>query len=210
MRSLTQLRHHVILVAKSRLFAGRGEPYRVGGKTLRFVPGTRPVRLRYQDSENSVNLYDAMQLAWLLDNLGEGDVAIDVGANPGQYTIAVAERCGLTGTVIAFEPNPSARAMLERNIALNPTVKNPIVESLACWDVTDGEAVLYQNGASSNSGLAPPSVRHPASVETKTYRVGVTTVDAYLNRHHVPEPRVVKIDAEGAEIRILRERRRCL
>ena len=77
---MSGLRDRLVLAAKTRFFAGRGEPYRVGGKTLHFVPGTRPVRLRYQVSENAVNRYDAMQLAWMLENLAEGDTAIDVGA----------------------------------------------------------------------------------------------------------------------------------
>ena len=78
-------------------FADRGEPYRIGGKTLRFVPGTRPVRLRYQTAKNAVNRYDALQLAWMLNNLGEGDLAIDVGANYGQCTIVMAATCGARG-----------------------------------------------------------------------------------------------------------------
>lgn len=199
MRSLAELQHRLVLAAKACFYAGRGEPYRVGSKTLRFVPGTRPVRLRYQNSENSVNRYDAMQLAWLLDNLVEGDVALDVGANGGQCTIAMAERCGATGTVIAFEPNPHARAVLFRNVNLNPSIKGPTIEPFACSDVTDGEADLYQNGNSANSGLVPLTAKE----ENKVFRVPVTTLDSYLSQRNMPEPRVVKIDTEGAEIRIL-------
>ncbi|MFZ0608438.1 MAG: FkbM family methyltransferase [Xanthobacteraceae bacterium] len=203
MPSLAEWQHRFVSAAKACLFAGRGEPYRVGSKTLRFVPGTRPVRLRYQTSENMVNRYDAVQLTWLLDNLSDGDIALDVGANGGQCTIAMAERCGGAGSVIAFEPNPHARALLRRNINLNPRIKSPTVESFACSDVADGEADLYQNGNSANSGLVPFTDRNTANDENQSFRVPVTSLDSYLSRRHLPEPRVVKIDTEGAEIRIL-------
>jgi len=203
MRSLVEFQHRLVLAAKRCVFAGRGEPFRVGSKTLRFVPGTRPVRLRYQTSDNSINRYDAMQLAWILNNLREGDIALDVGAHGGQCAIAMAERCGTTGTVIAFEPNPLARALLLRNINLNPSIKSPTVESFACSDTTDGITNLYQSGSSANSGLVLTSDGESAREENITFRVPVTTLDFYLGRRGIPEPHLVKIDTEGAEIRIL-------
>ena len=191
-------RHQLILAAKGWLFAGRGEPYRIGDKTLRFVPGTRPVRLRYKAAQNDVNRYDAMQLGWLLDNLKPGDMVLDVGANCGQCTIVMAERCGAAGTVIAFEPNSEARSLLERNFQLNPTVKHAKIEPLACSDVAAAEAELYGNGNNSNAAL----VRFSDQAEDSS-RVPVTTLDSYILEHGLPEPQCIKIDTEGAEIRIL-------
>jgi Methyltransferase FkbM domain len=40
--------------------------------------------------------------------------------------------------------------------------------------------------------------------------VPVTTLDAYLAERGLPEPRCVKIDTEGAEIRVLKGARRLL
>src|SRR5262249_40236341 len=64
------------------------------------------------------------------NNLAEGDLAIDVGANYGQCTIVMAATCGARGTVIAFEPNSQARDVLKRNFDLNPSVKRATIESL--------------------------------------------------------------------------------
>lgn len=194
------LRYRLELAGKGLLFGSRGEPYRIGDRTFRFVPGTRPVRLRYQAATNSVNRYDALQLAWLFENLKAGDVAVDVGANCGQCAIIMAERCGDTGTVVAFEPNPHARVLLNRNFDLNPLVKRATIESLACSDVAGEEVELYDNGNTSNSALVRFSDQ---THSTGSVRVQTTTLDAYLAEQRLPEPRCVKIDTEGAEIRIL-------
>jgi FkbM family methyltransferase len=210
MTATRELRDRLFLTAKRWFFAGRGEPYRIGGKTLRFVPGTRPVRLRYQRAENAVNRYDAQQLAWMLNNLADGDLAIDVGANYGQYTIVMAERCGGRGSVIAFEPNPHARNVLKRNFDLNPSVKRATIVPFACSDVAGGEVELYHNGNACNSALVPFAAIQANDDGRESFRVPVTTLDSYLVQRGLPEPRCIKIDTEGAEIRVLQGARNLL
>src|SRR5215469_4162539 len=102
-------RHQLVLRVKRLLYSKRGEPYRVAGRTLRYVPGTRPVRTRYAHSRSSNVRYDALQTLWLSTHLKEGDTALDIGAHSGVYTILMAAQCGHTGRVTAFEPDPYAR-----------------------------------------------------------------------------------------------------
>ncbi|MCL4768134.1 MAG: FkbM family methyltransferase [Hyphomicrobiaceae bacterium] len=132
----------------------------------------------------------------------EGDTIIDVGAHAGQYAILLAALCGKSGQVIAFEPDPHARELLERNLALNPTIKRPVVESYAVSD-SSGEAVLFSRRGDSQSSLVKAGVKQaPSALET--IRVSLVTLDSYLSQNGLPAPRWLKIDAEGAEIRILR------
>ena len=42
----SSIRHDLTLTVKRLLYGRRGEPYRIGGRTLRYLPGTRPVRAR--------------------------------------------------------------------------------------------------------------------------------------------------------------------
>jgi FkbM family methyltransferase len=210
MSSFSTWKHHIVLAAKKCLFFRRGEPYQIAGRTLRFVPGTRPVRLHYQTSQNGVNRHDALQLAWMLENLTEGDVALDVGANYGQCTLVMAELCGTSGRVIAFEPNPDARDILERNFDLNPLIRRATVEPFACSDTTSAEVEFYRNRQTSYSALVPFFKEDLPSSEEEGLRVPVTTLDDYLAQRQLPEPRLIKIDTEGAEIRILRGSQRLL
>jgi FkbM family methyltransferase len=166
------------------------------------VPGTRPVRLRYVDSANDNARYDALQLTLLSNGLNEGDTAIDVGAHCGQYALPMAAFCGLSGRVIAFEPDPYARSVLLRNIALNPDIRSPTIERAAVSDKT-GEAVLYSRGGNSQSSLAKSAVEFSPRDTSERIRVELISLDGYLRQHDIATPRWVKIDAEGAEIRIL-------
>jgi FkbM family methyltransferase len=51
--------------------------------------------------------------------LRPGDVAVDVGAMIGYYTVILAKYVGPTGRVHAFEPDPDNFALLASNVELN-------------------------------------------------------------------------------------------
>jgi FkbM family methyltransferase len=200
---ITDSWHQFVLGLKRALYGRRGEPYRIGGHTLRYMAGTRPVRLRYTRSQNRIARYDALQVLWLSTHLTEGDTAIDIGAHHGVYSILMAAMCGQTGQVVAFEPDPYAREMLVKNLSLNPSVKRPTVELCACSDKI-GEATLFSRGGNSQSSLARSAVEFSTAHKSEEIRVLLVTLDSYLSEHNLPDPRCVKIDAEGAEIRILK------
>jgi hypothetical protein len=145
---MSHLRHSAALALKQIIYRRRGEPCVIGRHTLRYVPGTRPVRLRYKSSDNDVVRYDALQVELFAAELSEGDVAIDVGAHAGQYSLIMAAMCGNSGQVVAFEPAPYARQMLQRNLQLNPSIKGAGIEPLAVSDMP-GEAVLYRSPTAS-------------------------------------------------------------
>jgi FkbM family methyltransferase len=193
----------LVLAMKRVIYGRRGEPYRIEGHTLRYVPGTRPVRLRYLRSQNSIVRYDALQVQLFSTRVAEGDTIIDIGAHYGVYSILMAARVGRTGQVVAFEPDPYAREVLARNIALNPDLKPPVVEAAACSDSV-GEATLYSRGGNAQSSLVRSGVEFSPAHKSEQIRVPLVTLDGYLLGRGLPEPRWVKIDAEGAEIRILK------
>ncbi len=197
------LSHQSVLRMTALVWGRRGEPYPIPGRVLRYAPGTRPVRTRYATSLNPAVRYDAMQARLIAEGLDEGATAIDIGAHAGQYTLIMAARCGLSGHVTAFEPDPHARRKLERNIALNPSVKPPVVEALAVSE-TSGEAVLYSRGGDSQSSLARSGIGEAAAARAETFTVPLVTLDGYIADQRLAAPRWVKIDTEGAEIRILK------
>jgi FkbM family methyltransferase len=205
---IANARHQFVIGLKRALYGKRGEPYRFAGKTLRYLPGTRPIRLRYIHSNNAVNRYDAMQVIRLDHHLKEGDTAIDVGAHYGVYSVLMAAKCGLSGHVVAFEPDPYAREILARNVALNPNLMPPVIESAACFDRV-GEAVLFSRGGNAQSSLVRSGVEFSDTLKSEEITVATLTLDSYISRHDLV-PQYVKIDAEGAEVRILKGARNLL
>ncbi len=56
---------------------------------------------------------------FILRNLRPGQVALDLGANLGYYSILMADIVGAEGRVVAFEPNPNLHRLLRMNTEVN-------------------------------------------------------------------------------------------
>jgi FkbM family methyltransferase len=191
------------LAIKRAIYGRRGEPYSIGAHRLRFVPGTRPFRLKYATSENDwVARYDALQQMYFAEHLKLGHWAVDVGAHVGQDAMMMAALCGPEGLVTAFEPNAEARDTFRKNVALNPGVKPPELVAAACSDA-DGRAMLFNEpGHSANSSLASTANTADGGYEVETIRLDTFT--------KARAPDLIKIDVEGFEIRVLEGAERLL
>jgi FkbM family methyltransferase len=198
------MRHAIAKSIKGLLYGSAGEPFRLPtGEKLRFAVGTRPVRTRYANGPDLSARYDALQIVVMCARLKQGSAAFDVGANVGSTTLVMAARCGTTGRVVAFEPDPEARKMLRRNIGLNPGAGAISIEEAAC-SADEGTATFYARGdarSSLDGNAGDPS--------EKPMIVPLTTLDAYSERAAVT-PDLVKIDVEGAEVAVLRGAQRLL
>ena len=62
-----------------------------------------------------------------LARVAPGDVFFDLGAYVGPFTLLAARLVGPEGRVVAFEPDPRARAVLERNLAANGVANVTVV-----------------------------------------------------------------------------------
>jgi FkbM family methyltransferase len=123
-----------------------------------------------------------------------GGVALDVGANIGWWTLHLHRWVGPEGRVMAFEPDASERARLERNLELNHA-RNVTVS---------GEAV---SDATGRVWLSPTfdggTTRIVDDAESAGDSVPATTVDAVVERAGLRRLDFVKCDIEGAEMRCL-------
>ncbi|MCX6854917.1 MAG: FkbM family methyltransferase [Verrucomicrobia bacterium] len=198
---MSALIHKLVLILKTILYSRSGEPYSFGGKTLRFTPGSRPVRTKYRDSTNANVRNDALQVDLVLSSLKEGDTSVDIGAHVGQYGVLMSACCGSSGQVICFEPDPDALTRLKQNIALNPMLKSPQLVHAACSD-TNGTATFFTQGGNSQSSLAKSAL--PQDRATKEISVSTFRLDDWWAKERSDVPAFVKIDTEGAEIHVLR------
>jgi len=92
------------------------------------IPGLSPgLKMQVHESGDQIisarlktdRCWEAYETALTLQHLQAGDVYVDVGANIGYYTLVAAQRVGIKGKVIAYEPDPENFALLQSNVALN-------------------------------------------------------------------------------------------
>jgi FkbM family methyltransferase len=142
-------------------------------------------------------LYDRYELELVRRHLAGGGDFVDVGAHVGLYAVAAAVALRGSGRVLAFEPNPTARAQLIENLARN-ACDNVIVSERAVAD-TIGEALLHVPATSDPSFS---SLERGRFVESEPVRVETTTLDREVEAAGL-SPAVVKVDVEGSELAVL-------
>jgi FkbM family methyltransferase len=119
---------------------------------------------------------------------------VEVGAHHGAYTVLLGRIAKkVKGRVIAIEPNPEAFKVLLRNITMND-----LEETVTCVQT----AVMNSHGVLNLSLKGRES--HIRLINTiGTYPVQVTKLSDLLNAYGVKHVHLLKIDVEGAELRVL-------
>ena len=143
---------------------------------------------------------DPALLSLVTEIIRPGDVIWDIGANLGLFTFSAAVAAGPEGYVLAIEPDALLVGMLRRSAAANHGEATVEVLSVAVADnlgIARFE-VARRNRATSHlegyGGTQTGGVRATEIVPT-------VTLDWLAQRF--PLPRVVKIDVEAAEMKVL-------
>ena len=136
---------------------------------------------------------------FLRERVTDGAVCIDVGANVGVYVIQLAHWSAPSGRIIAFEPNPTALAILQQHVALNHLQSRVDIVPLGAG-AEAGSAELFATREDGMGRLHSPSPLMPG--EPQRHEVRLTTLDAYCGEHGV-QPDWLLIDIEGYEFAAL-------
>jgi FkbM family methyltransferase len=142
--------------------------------------------------------YEAAEIATVVTLAAPGSTAIDVGANVGLYTVALASAVGENGRVWAFEPLPQASDRLRANLALNDFHNVDVIDAAAGRSSGVGDLHLADDSAYA-SMITVKSGRGTG----KRLGVSVMPVDDVWLRQHRPTISFCKIDVEGAELSVL-------
>jgi FkbM family methyltransferase len=130
----------------------------------------------------------------LMNEVRVGDVIADVGSYVGLYTIALAQRIGASGTVVAFEPDDSNSRELKQHVELNSVADRVRIVRAAVGE-REGFAEFASNLDSSFiSGAIAASTKNK-SVETQC-----VTLDGFFAGKKLD---LLKIDVEGYEQKVL-------
>lgn len=143
-----------------------------------------------------------------LELVSRGDIVWDVGANVGLFSFAAASLAGPSGRVLAVEPNHFLSYLLRRSAEIN---RNVVYVDVLCVALLDSLGIqdlqLVKRGQASNYLAVVKGGTQAGGIQA-TQKVITVTLDWLLD--YFPAPNVLKIDAEGAEEKILRGGRKLL
>lgn len=133
--------------------------------------------------------------------LGPGAVAIDIGANLGEWTVPLARAVGAGGQVLACEPAPLAAKALEATLGANALRQAEVIRC-AVGD-HDGSAeftVPVVTSAQADSGTARIGAAGP---DHETLSVALSSLDSLVAERGLDRVDLIKIDVEGHERQVL-------
>ncbi len=128
----------------------------------------------------------------------EGDIIFDIGAHVGYYTLLASTLAGPSGRVFAFEPLPSNIQFLRRHLVLNQIQNVTLIEAAVSNESRVGRFI---SGPSTSMGMLHPE----GSLD-----VECVTLDGLMSEGRLPVAAVIKIDVEGAELKVLEGARNML
>lgn len=128
--------------------------------------------------------------------LRSGDVLIDVGANSGIYTLKGARLVGSSGVVLSLEPNPDLLQVLKRNTGRNRLNNVRLRGLAAAEECREFRFFEIDNKPNSFSLISQDD-------GTASFSVLAVDLDSLVRWEDIRRVDVIKIDAEGAEDRVL-------
>jgi FkbM family methyltransferase len=140
--------------------------------------------------------YNLEELDFLRAHTPQGGVFVDVGANVGTYTLALARHVGTGGKVIAIEPHPVTHARLAFNRVASGF--SQVVLIAAAAGPSDGELLIETDG--DNLGASHIVSREHAG---NAIRVPSLRLQRILDDAGVSRVDALKIDVEGFEDSVL-------
>ena len=137
----------------------------------------------------------------VLGFLRPGSVAVDVGANLGEWTLPLARAVGAAGRVLAIEPAPRSAAALEATLAANGLRQAEII----CCAIGDHDgrvefAVPVVTSARIDTGTARIG---PAGTGHESVQVTLRSLDSLAAERSLDRLDLLKIDVEGHERQVL-------
>ena len=142
--------------------------------------------------------YEKDTLNCLCKLIKSDSTVFDIGANVGYYTVLMASRA-CNGHVYAFEPLSIARNQLQKNIALNK-IRNTTVLDFCISDKQES-SVIY---AAWEDNIGMSGLKPPENFSGRTEPVECMSFDEWFLSHRINSANLIKIDVEGAEVKVLR------
>lgn len=129
------------------------------------------------------------------ENVTEGMIVFDLGANIGIFTVLLSKLVGNNGKVFAFEPDPELNMVLKQNIE-NNNLRNVFVHSYAVSDQSKKAKFSINKEQDGDNRLDSSSMNH------NMIEVDTITIDEFCRNTKII-PDFIKMDVQGSEPRVI-------
>jgi FkbM family methyltransferase len=145
----------------------------------------------------TLGAYEPQETHVVKQLLSPGEFAIDVGANYGWFSTAMATAVGPSGCVWAVEPTPAALRVLNENLVLNPHLSIRVIPIALGKSASRVSIHVFRGLPTGHS-----SVSTLGRDDFDVYECETRTLDSLL-QDAGKSPVLVKLDVEGSELAIL-------
>lgn len=142
----------------------------------------------------------------------KGDLVVDIGANIGHLSVAVALANGKEGLTLSFDPNPHVFKILEINARLNPDKTNIHPLNFAVTDKADAFYYRSSEASFNNGGISKDESDFHGRYVLPTKIQGVVLEQLLRDNYPewLPKLSLVKIDTEGYDREVIKSIRSLL
>lgn len=176
------------------IFYPKGYSKKINGKSIRV-----PFKFSWVYSSD----YEPEKTDFIKQHCVEGDVVVDIGAHIGIFTNFLAEQVGASGKVYSFEPAPLTYKILQHTIDYNNLKGNVEAYQVAVSDKEDELTFYIYDNSKISSGNSfsdhNTAGQNPIPITVKT-----VSLDDFFKNKQAANISFIKIDAEGAELEILK------
>ena len=131
-----------------------------------------------------------------LNEIKNGDIVLDIGANKGYYTSLFSTLVGRHGEVHSFEPVPESYKELQN---LKTRFENVFKNNLAVSKESGTATINYDPFDSEKATLIDSTLSLPKKSQTE-----VISIDEYVENLKLTLVHFIKCDVEGLELEVLR------
>lgn len=172
---------------------GNGVPTRINGIKLKLP--AQHFRLFTSDYEKS-------GFDFFKKHIKQGDTILDIGAHIGLYAVFFAKLS--KGKVYSFEPTPATLKLLRKTIDINNCNDTVTIVPAAVSDKA-GKARFFISKTNEIS-VANSLIGYEKDIfdiRDGSYEVDMISIDEFVKEHGLT-PNILKIDAEGVEVQLLK------
>jgi FkbM family methyltransferase len=167
-------------------------------RTINNIPIRFPARWSRYFEES----YEGPNVAFFKTHAKNGMNIIDIGAHIGVMSVSMARLSGPDTKIYSFEPTPSTMDVFKEVIRLNHLEKQiiPLPDAIS---ESRGTVKFYISTIEGNNSNTLIKYRGEAAAE-QMLEVNTISIDEFKSSRNIPRLDFIKIDAEGAELKVLK------